>query len=73
MIVLGRIDLADLGINPVRAVVGDSIFWSLAWLAAGIIGFMVQAAESEYVFGSATHETRLVNGPALVVMVVKTR
>jgi hypothetical protein len=49
MILLGRIDLADLGINPVRAVIDDSIFWSLAWLVVGIIGFMVQATESEYV------------------------
>lgn len=42
LLFLGRIALADLGGNPVRAVLQDSIFWTVVWFAAFGFGWIIQ-------------------------------
>jgi hypothetical protein len=48
LVFLGRIDLADFGTNPVQAVLDDSFFWSLAWLAIAVIGYVAQTVSTTY-------------------------
>jgi hypothetical protein len=42
LLLLGRIPFEALGGNPVRLVLQDSIFWLIAWLVLGFIGFGYQ-------------------------------
>ena len=42
LLLLGHIPLEALGANPVRAVLDDSIFWLVAWLVLGFVGFGLQ-------------------------------
>lgn len=42
LLLFGRIPLESLGENPVRLVLQDSIFWFIAWLVLGFIGFGIQ-------------------------------
>lgn len=41
-LMLGRIELSQLGGNPVQVVLADSFFWSLAWFALLIVGIVAQ-------------------------------
>lgn len=47
LLLLGRIPFESLGDNPVRLVREDSIFWMIAWLALGLIGFAIQIASNQ--------------------------
>jgi hypothetical protein len=42
LLLLGRISFESLGENPVRLVLQDSIFWLIAWLVLGFVGFGYQ-------------------------------
>jgi hypothetical protein len=42
LLFLGRIALADLGTNPVRAVLDNSFWWSVVWLVLFGAGWFVQ-------------------------------
>jgi hypothetical protein len=44
LLFLGRIQLADLGGNPVQPVLRDSIFWFIIWIVLAAIGFGSQIA-----------------------------
>jgi hypothetical protein len=46
LLLLGRIPFESLGDNPVRLVREDSIFWMIAWLVVGFIGFAIQIASN---------------------------
>ncbi len=46
LLLLGRIPFESLGDNPVRLVLEDSIFWMIAWLALGFIGFAIQISSN---------------------------
>jgi len=46
MLLLGRIPFEALGQNPVRAVLDDSLFWLVVWLALGFVGFGIQIASN---------------------------
>ena len=46
LLLLGRIPLEALGANPVRAVLDDSIFWLIAWLVLGFVGFGLQISSN---------------------------
>jgi len=42
LLLFGRIPFESLGDNPVRLVREDSIFWMIAWLVLGFVGFAIQ-------------------------------
>ena len=46
LLLLGTIPLESLGDNPVRLVREDSIFWMIAWLVLGFVGFAIQIASN---------------------------
>lgn len=46
LLLLGRIPFESLGENPVRLVREDSIFWMIAWLVLGFVGFAIQIASN---------------------------
>ena len=46
LLLLGRIPFEALGDNPVRLVREDSIFWMIAWLVLGFVGFAIQIASN---------------------------
>ena len=46
LLLLGRIPFESLGENPVRLVREDSIFWMIAWLILGFVGFAIQIASN---------------------------
>jgi hypothetical protein len=46
LLLLGRIPFESLGNNPVRLVIEDSIFWMIAWLVLGFVGFAIQIASN---------------------------
>jgi hypothetical protein len=46
LLLLGRIPFESLGDNPVRLVREDSIFWMIAWLVLGFVGFAIQIASN---------------------------
>lgn len=46
LLLFGRIPFESLGDNPVRLVREDSIFWMIAWLVLGFVGFAIQIASN---------------------------
>jgi hypothetical protein len=42
MLIFNQIELSDIGTNPVRAVIDQSIFWFLLWLGLAGLGFATQ-------------------------------
>ena len=46
LLLFGRITFESLGGNPVRLVLEDSIFWMIAWLILGFVGFAIQIASN---------------------------
>ena len=42
LLLLGRIELADLGNGPAWAAVGNQWFWGIVWFAIGLVGIFVQ-------------------------------
>ncbi len=51
MLLFNVVELADLGGNPVQAVIDDSWFWFLIWIGLVAMGFIAQAATTRtYVF-----------------------
>jgi hypothetical protein len=46
LLLFGRIPFESLGDNPVRLVREDSIFWMIAWLVLGFVGFGIQIASN---------------------------
>jgi hypothetical protein len=46
LLFVGRIELADLGTNPVQAVISDSFIWLIAWIVVAVIGFVTQVGST---------------------------
>jgi hypothetical protein len=46
LLLFGTITLESLGENPVQQVRDDSIFWMIAWLILGFVGFAIQVASN---------------------------
>ena len=46
LLLFGRISVESLGQNPVQMVLKDSVFWLIAWLALGIVGFAIQVTSN---------------------------
>jgi hypothetical protein len=46
LLFVGRIELADLGSNPVQAVISDSFIWLIAWIVVAVIGFVTQVGST---------------------------
>jgi hypothetical protein len=44
MLLFNVIELSDLGVNPVQAVINNSWFWFLIWVGLAALGFIAQAA-----------------------------
>lgn len=44
MLLFNVIELSDLGVNPVQAVIDNSWFWFLIWVGLATLGFIAQAA-----------------------------
>lgn len=46
MLLFNRIELSQLGTNPVRAILDDSPFWFILWLLVAAAGFAAQLAST---------------------------
>lgn len=46
LLLLNKITLESLGANPVQQVREDSVFWMIAWLVLGFIGFALQVSST---------------------------
>jgi hypothetical protein len=47
LLFFGRIELTDLGNNPVQPVIQDSLFWFIFWFLLAAVGFTAQATMTQ--------------------------
>jgi hypothetical protein len=63
LLLLGQVELEDLGYGGVDAALSESLLWTVVWLALAIVGIVVQIVTTEEVSLLPPGEDSAVDAP----------